>query len=379
MNLAIFGQRIRTLSANVLAVASAITLTSGLWTHDASADNRVGEFITSATDWTYAPVITRLPNGSGTGGAGNSVITVDNILAVAKPGVANGENLIAVWYVRETSGGTTWAAKTWEDTTWPGIAQRLKDDLGLTDQELEIFGQGPTGSAAASAPANYTGGFIEGDPMIQIVNDADPTTREMLVDILKDVGYKIADPVFDEKDDCGRDAKLNYYATASSDILSQVTESSAQVVAAIYLDLSVDPCLRKPFSPGTETIYPVPNGFVPSNLIPVEYKQPRGPCRTGEGPGGIDCRDFHVEIHGTQTYQIIRFSELNGLVICELVCRGKLFAVMRCCGAGICGLSPSEVPCNAQGLQPAPNPDYKSHFRRYGPLTCDLPINCEPF
>jgi hypothetical protein len=334
MQLASFGRRIR-----AVAVASAVTLMCGLWTHGASADNRVGEFVTNGPDWTYAPVITRSPNG-----AGGQVITVDNVLAVAKPGVANGDNLIAVWYVRESVGGTTWAAKTWEDTTWPGIAARLKNDLGLTDRQLEIFGQGASSGAMASAPSNYTSGFVEGDPMVQVVNDADPGTRQMLIEILKDTGYKIADPVFDEKGDCDTNTKLNEYSLLAVSVTSSASMSvKVSLLQAAYAQ--IETCLADVLDDST-TAVPEP-AEIPGTFAPL--------------PGGPDPWFYlNCSVDQTNNNDCVTYSRAAGTVkvrywvvgkttSCMFECTVLKFENITCCAPGLCQTFPSTPPCAGTG------------------------------
>lgn len=140
-------------------------------------------------DWVLTPIVEKTAAGE----VLHSLLALNN--------AQQGQNLAAVWYVRDLDAGPCrWVAKTFgEGGTAADAVKAVKLDLGIADTFDANWGlEGVNTEFAVASPiVNYDLGFVATDPLAPIVNTS--SARDVLIDLLDDLGYPVANIPF-EKD-----------------------------------------------------------------------------------------------------------------------------------------------------------------------------------
>lgn len=133
------------------------------------------------TGWTYHVIYSR---DAGT-------VQAQNILALADPQSVAGENLKAVWYIRN---GQAWEAKSWEVADQYAAVKEVAAQLGITDADAwrwDLAAAAVSAAVPAGVPASYVSGMLESDPLLTVVQSSGD--RDGVIELLAAIGYKVAD------------------------------------------------------------------------------------------------------------------------------------------------------------------------------------------
>lgn len=142
---------------------------------------------------------------------------VQSFLALAAPGTSFGNNLVAVWYVRD---GTGWTTKSWSTSDpWEAI-KSVKSQLAIPDDQDVRWGipGSDMGIQTPEPPKDYTAGVLADDQFAALI--ASSPARDELVAVLTGAGYKAADVPLEKDDGCTTNAKLEGIAAAIEQTLT---------------------------------------------------------------------------------------------------------------------------------------------------------------
>ncbi len=186
----------------------------------------------------------------------SGMIRVSGFLAMAKEGTVAGDNIVAVWYLRNNDG--TWSKKSWLTSDATEAIKSVKISMGIPDSEDNNWEAGqdlrvlPTDDP--ELPKDYSKGLLADDPLYPILatcNDA-----ATLVSMLAQIGYKAADIHLDNTSGCSADSILDSMAvaieagmaiTVIDDASSQVqTKAMATVLSAVTVCAQAAPATCTP-------------------------------------------------------------------------------------------------------------------------------------
>jgi hypothetical protein len=159
-------------------------------------------------------------------GAGGSEL--HSFLALADSGEVTGNNLIGVWYIRETGG---WSSKSWTTSDPWKIISHVKEALAISSDEDDRWGAPtpPSGVAESEAPEDYSSGVLANDPLAAII--AGSPDRDLLVEFLVASGYPAASvPVDKSGDECTANETLDTLATLVGSDLAGSQEASTTFI-----------------------------------------------------------------------------------------------------------------------------------------------------
>lgn len=127
-------------------------------------------------NWNYVPVF----EGSGSGAA------VHSIVAFSEVGTTIGDNLVAVWYVRQ---GDSWIQKSWSEKDRWAIVQQIKGDLSIGGEYDFRWGvAGANNQGVADQPVAVGNGVLATDPLATVMESvSDP---KPLLETLVGQGYE---------------------------------------------------------------------------------------------------------------------------------------------------------------------------------------------
>jgi hypothetical protein len=145
--------------------------------------------------WSLTPIVNR-QNGS----------AVTSILALRTPAGATGENITAVWYIRDAQDPTVWSGKAWSGASEWEAVKWVKDSIGIPDCFDDAWATftPKVESEAPTAPEDYIKGFVASDPVLDLIESS--PDRDALVEALASFGYKVADIPLDYKGGLGEGA-----------------------------------------------------------------------------------------------------------------------------------------------------------------------------
>lgn len=193
--------------------------------------------------WTFNPIYAETPQ---------AVPEVVSFLALADSATLTGDNLVAVWYLRDTNG---WTTKSWETCNpWDAI-KFVKEHFDIADAEDERWDMFATGAATAVAqlPKGYDGGLLTSDPLAELVNAA--PNQDELVRFLAADGYQAASVPVDKDADCTLDDKMNGMAREAVGFLTSGDNTIRQ--------LSASGSMCEAFA----GVYPAPPEWGPPNVV----------------------------------------------------------------------------------------------------------------
>jgi hypothetical protein len=228
-----------------LAVAGAASLFAVQPVH---ADTRPLPFHLILGDWHVVPITADGPNGTR---------IVHSVLALKNKAEVIGENIVSLWYQRDSSGA--WSAKAWESSDqWQAI-EAVKSDAGIGNQYDDRW---PTidpklESIVPEAPKGYAQGLLTTDPIFNIIVES--PSRPEIVELLAAVGYKAADvPIENQTFACSTDVFLSQLSASIEAAQSKpASDSTASVMnfATEFQSLVGETCA----GPQSPTIPPVVN------------------------------------------------------------------------------------------------------------------------
>lgn len=159
---------------------------------------------------------------------------VQSFLALAKADTTSGSNIVAVWYIRDTTDPTLWTSKSWTTLDAAEAVKSVKISMGIPDSEdpnwqldepLEVLpGQTP------EEAKDYSKGILVDDPLYPIV--AASTDHTSLVQMLKDIGYSVADVTIEHAANCESAVLLTDIAIAFEWGIAQPITTEAEEAAA---------------------------------------------------------------------------------------------------------------------------------------------------
>lgn len=155
----------------------------------AQVQNHVSPYKIGFDGWVLNPIVQTV---------GTNACVVHSFVALSKADSTYGENIVAVWYIREGNG--TWSTKSWSTSDKGEAIKSVKVQMGLPDSEDALWDDGITTAVlaqkATSIPEDYQKGLLASDPYAQVLTD--PFEREFVVEILADVGYRAASVLLDK-------------------------------------------------------------------------------------------------------------------------------------------------------------------------------------
>ena len=126
--------------------------------------------------WTFKPIYADAAAGP----------QVHSFLVSAPPDVTVGDNIVAVWYVRDPSAPGGWIAKSWETTSRAEVVKSVKTALGISDAEDDRweFAEKSEIDAVLSPEQskNYDRGLLADDPFAALLA-ASPDRDEVVAAI----------------------------------------------------------------------------------------------------------------------------------------------------------------------------------------------------
>lgn len=159
-------------------------------------------------------------------------IHVESFLALAKSDAVVGDNIVAVWYIRDTSATGGWAAKSWLTTSVKEAVWSVKQVTGIPDTEDpnweldEPLGVLPS---TIEPPKDYDKGVLTLDPLYPVISmSPDPAP---LVELLATIGYKVASVSLEQSATCTPIGQLVELAGAFEWGIAQVVTDDASAVA----------------------------------------------------------------------------------------------------------------------------------------------------
>lgn len=150
--------------------------------------------ILHADDWSMTPIIDK-----------QGQPRVASFLALRHPQEVAGDNIVAVWYIRDAVDSSVWHGKSWshanewEVVAWVMNANQMDECLftrfgTFTDLVLD---------ATPLDPVDYSKGFAAADPFLDAIESS--PDRDSLVEVLKLLGYQVADIPIDYKGGTGNE------------------------------------------------------------------------------------------------------------------------------------------------------------------------------
>jgi len=249
--------------------------------------------------WTLAPIYVAQNGVPG---------EVHSFLALADGATLTGENLGAVWYVRDADG---WHSMSWNTSNPLTAIASVKATLGIPDSEDDRWGLvvGNPGTPIVEQPATYAGGVMAEDPLADLVAAA--PDHDALVAFLTGSGLAAANIPVDQTDECSADDKLNAAATYAVSMIASGDETVMTVSAtALCAMAGAPPMGPAPVKPAKPTTAPpwTPPGTVPSAPGWVPGGWPVGPApaltplwkctSTPTAGGGNSCSCKHSQQWG---------------------------------------------------------------------------------
>lgn len=158
------------------------------------------------------------------------------------------------------------------------VVKSIKATLGIPDEDDYLWGLDPDADlmldAETETASDYDKGLLVQDPLYPVV--ATLSNPDALIETLKTVGYRVADPHFEMSSSlCGTDTFLNEVASAAESVLQDANATSQQVFANW---LATDPDCA-PVGGAIEVI-PLPTRTLPRTWTP------RGVTGCWGGPAG---------------------------------------------------------------------------------------------
>jgi hypothetical protein len=166
---------------------------------------------------------------------------VTGFLAIADQSAVTGENIVAVWYSREST--QDWSKRSWTTDDVASVIKSMKISLGIPDSEDENWEINQSVQVLPTdAPLiakEYDKGLFVDDPLYNFVASSDDPVS--LVAFLDEVGYKVADIKIDHPASCTVDAQLEVMARAVENGLAIVVtdeESSKSQTEAMAAEIA---------------------------------------------------------------------------------------------------------------------------------------------
>jgi len=182
--------------------------------------------------WTFKPIYADAAAGP----------QVHSFLVSAPPDVTVGDNIVAVWYVRDPSAPGGWIAKSWETTSRAEVVKSVKTALGISDAEDDRweFAEKSEIDAVLSPEQskNYDRGLLADDPFAALL--AASPDRDEVVAAIASWGYKAADVNADKGlASCSSGAVLSAFAAATEAGLTECESMDKTVVTLVALSTAL--------------------------------------------------------------------------------------------------------------------------------------------
>jgi hypothetical protein len=180
---------------------------------------------------------------------------VTGFLALSKEDAATGDNIVAVWYVRNAD--QSWSKKSWLTSDTAEAIKHVKISTGIpdsdderweVDQDLRVLP-----SDNPETPMDYSMGLLTDDPLHPLVSTSSDAAS--IVSFLTDIGYKAADIAIDNSSDFSSDEQLDIMADAielghSMSVTDQSSANAQSEAMATVMAAAVV------IQPGTPTCVP---------------------------------------------------------------------------------------------------------------------------
>lgn len=189
------------LLAGVLASLSASVADAQVGYHVLESKVKLGP-------WTFNPIVYVSDDGTA---------SVESLLALVDTDAIVGDNIVAVWYNRQTDG--SWEAKAWGASDDGTAVSYVAQSLQIPDEERSFWSVPGVYSDidTIEPPADYSNGILLSDPLAPaVLYSADP---DGIVEYLTSIGYKSADIPADKSNGCISVQRLNAVANAMNETL----------------------------------------------------------------------------------------------------------------------------------------------------------------
>lgn len=292
--------------------------------HSGSSSFVAGSTIHLA-DWKLKPIC-RSEHGA---------VSVLGFLAIDTSGLAVGSNLTNIFFEKTEDTAQRWTARTWPMSSPQDVVRQLKLVYGIpNDQDWlwEIPLAAPNTEVSAPAPTafDFEDGFVQSDPLREVVAALPELSREMLMQGLKQSGYMVADISIASLDQLS----LNEFLDSASCYIAMVAGTGSNpLLTAIAAEDS-----------------PNFDGDEPVKLDPVRYDpqlHPDGPLPGWLGP-------FNEVICGVN----LLLRDWDGCKA-ETLLTGEWL--------------PAETPCNCTTVGPSPFGEFEGTAGADGELEFWLP------
>ncbi len=267
-----FLSRVRT-SAMCLALAGC----SLLGVPQACADTYPTEAMIGVGEWWFAPILVDQPTGCK---------TVHSFLALSTKVDTVGNNLVAVWYVRPSTTDEVWTAWTWESSDQWDAIKYVRDTLGISESYDSVWPTSDTQYAGpGQTPVLYDKGFVETDLVGQAIGPA--PDRDIWIDVLKDIGYQVADVVFDKTPleghvvHCDQKGWLNTMAASVEMTLYDPSEEAGVQLLNSFISECQPGLVSIAAVPLADTLAPTPFPVPPPGWTPI------APSPANPSPGRV--------------------------------------------------------------------------------------------
>lgn len=188
-------------------------------------------------------------------------------MAIAQSDAVTGDNIVAVWYLRDAGSATGWTMKSWLTSDVAEAIKSVKVATGVSDPEDGLWEvDAPLGVLTGidpEQPKDYSKGVLVDDPLFPVVDlSAD---GEALVDILTTIGYKSANLSIDWTNGCATGVVLGGVVEAFELGMAQpMVDDAAAATATEATSLLVNEAMNckqtpsPPCTPKTTTVTAVP-------------------------------------------------------------------------------------------------------------------------
>lgn len=165
--------------------------------------------------------------------------TVRGVFAYRADGATSGDNINAVWYVRENN---VWVGHGWSNVVIGSAMAHLRNKFAMANYPDTLWdGNGTTTIAdytPAAPPKAYVGGFFADDPLGEAVNESGQADE--IKAVLVDIGYAVADVPVETAQEARNLTWQQTLDAIESGTLDYFQTGSAGDGASGYVEASID-------------------------------------------------------------------------------------------------------------------------------------------
>lgn len=254
-------------------------------------DHAVGSMAIRIGEWTIKPIYARA----------DGVVRTLSLFAYRSAAPAGTGNINSILFYRPTQECSPWTAKTWIDAPIANVIATIKLEYTIGDYQDPFWDTATEQGGVAAGPAGYATGFVEDDPMAELVNAS--SEREMLVGLLMDMGYPVSDLPFEKSgSELEASAFLSNAAAFFDDTLERRlsgVELSEKVALSYRYSIDDNPAICRRVQIFCDlAMCREPSRCTPQTIVGEwEPAEPPCDCRT-YGPWPAVCGTFTFGVEG---------------------------------------------------------------------------------